>query len=217
MRPIASLLTSLALLSLAAHAHAQSAPAERGVTPPGTVVGVPSASGSGAPAAGRPTGAWAPITAAPLEDEAASTAAASTSTNWALVAPGIGLLAGGWLIGWLTTGIWNLASANCSSGSSGGSLISTPTLSCAPPSGPYGEGWWQMAIPLVGPWLTFVGDDTFRGDDVWFPALIGVMQPIGLGLLIAGLATPRTAPARSARTTLEVVPTASGLMLRGAF
>lgn len=220
---------SLLALSLAAPVRAQTAPVEGaggGASQRAPViVVVPSAQ------PGAPNGAWvAPgtvvaqpgqpvIVSEPAQRAPAEEEVTTTGTNWALVAPGIGLLVGGWAIGWLTTGIWNLASANCSSGSSGGGLISTPTISCAPPSGPYGEGWWQMAIPLVGPWLTFLGDDTFRGNDIWFPVLIGVMQPIGLGLLIAGLATPRTRArrARPPEASIELVPTLSGLMLQGTF
>ena len=104
---------------------------------------------------------------------------ARTDTNWALVAPGIALLAGGWAVGWLTTFFWNRAGTSCRSA---GLLAGTCTV-----AGPNGDGYWQMAIPLIGPWMTFVGDDTYRGDDIFFPILIGIMQPVGLGLLIAGL------------------------------
>ena len=113
-------------------------------------------------------------------------------TNWNLVAPGIALLAGGWAVGWLTTVIWNVASVSCT-----GSLFSTVApLSCTT-LGPYGEGAWQMAIPIVGPWLTFIGDDTYRGGDIVFPVAMGLMQPIGLVLLIAGLTSPEHVPARA--------------------
>jgi hypothetical protein len=113
-------------------------------------------------------------------------------TNWNLVAPGIALLAGGWAVGWLTTVIWNVASVSCT-----GSLFSTVApLSCTT-LGPYGEGAWQMAIPIVGPWLTFIGDDTYRGGDIVFPVAMGLMQPIGLVLLIAGLTSPEHVAARA--------------------
>lgn len=114
---------------------------------------------------------------------------ARTDTNWALVAPGIALLAGGWALGWLTTIIWNVASASCRST---GFFTSTCTV-----AGPYGEGYWQMAIPLIGPWMTFVNDDTYRGNDIFFPILMGIMQPVGLGLLIAGLVSPERVPAQA--------------------
>lgn len=114
---------------------------------------------------------------------------AHTETNWSLIAPGVALLAGGWAIGWLTTIIWNVASASCRST---GFFTSTCTV-----AGPYGEGYWQMAIPLLGPWMTFVNDDTYRGSDIFFPILMGIMQPVGLGLLIAGLVSPEHVPARA--------------------
>ena len=110
-------------------------------------------------------------------------------TNWSLIAPGIGLLAGGWIVGWLTTMIWNVASASCRST---GFFTSTCTV-----AGPYGEGYWQMAIPIIGPWLTFVNDDTYRGSDIVFPVLMGIMQPVGLGLLIGGLVSPEQVPERA--------------------
>lgn len=163
-------------------AHAQS-PA-----PPPLIVVVP------APSAALAAPATAPTAPPPRVDE--------TRTHWSLVAPGIAMLAGGWAIGWLTTFIWNLASAQCHSGTSSG-FISGPTVSCDPPLGPYGEGDWQMAIPLVGPFLTFIGDDTFRGADIWFPVTMAALEIGGLGLLIAGLATPEHAR-RPAAWTPEV-------------
>lgn len=110
-------------------------------------------------------------------------------TNWSLVGPGIGLLAGGWALGWFTTIIWNLASTSCTTT---GFLSLTCTV-----AGPYGEGYLQMAIPIVGPWISFLADDTFRGSDVIFPIFMGIMQPVGLGLLIAGLVSPKRVPAQA--------------------
>jgi len=141
--------------------------------------------------------AYAPI-ATRQEQSARDGEPAHTQTNWSLIAPGIALLAGGWAIGWLTTMIWNVASADCRST---GWFTSTCTV-----AGPYGEGYWQMAIPLLGPWMTFIGDDTYRGADIFFPVLMGIMQPVGLGLLIAGLVSPEQVP--------EQAPTAGQVDVR---
>ncbi len=169
---LGALLASTILPSLA---HAQSAPSAQ----PIVVTVLPSPAAPLAPAA-------------PMVE--------STRANWSLLAPGVGLLAGGWLIGWLTTVVWNLASAQCHGGSTGGGFVSGPTLTCDPPLGPYGEGDWQMAIPIVGPFLTFIGDDTFRGADLWFPIGMAALQITGVALLIAGIASPQhvTRPAPGA-------------------
>ena len=118
-------------------------------------------------------------------------------TNWALMAPGIGLLLGGWALGWLTTIVWNLASTTCATyPGSGPGFISFPEVRCSV-AGPYGDGYWQMSIPIIGPWLTFLADDTYRGDDIAFPIAMGIMQPIGLGLVIAAILSPDHVPARA--------------------
>jgi hypothetical protein len=127
-------------------------------------------------------------------------------TNWEVLAPGIGMLAGGWAIGWLTTIIWNLASTYCMpSGFLG--------LSCTV-RGPYGAGYWEMAIPLVGPWLTFTTDNTFRGADIWFPVLVGLLQPAGLVMIIVGVANPNRSPASP---SVRVSPSIGGLVVSGTF
>ena len=145
---------------------------------------------AGAQSAPAPQPIVVTVLPAPVAAPAAeSPTVQSTRTNWSLLAPGIGLLAGGWLIGWLTTVVWNLASAQCHSGPSS-PIFGIPPLVCDPPLGPYGEGDWQMAIPIVGPFLTFLGDDTFRGADLWFPITMAALQITGVGLLIAGIASP---------------------------
>ncbi len=143
----------------------------------------------GEPQAVQTASAYAPVPTR-QEQVAREGVPAHERANWSLIAPGIALLAGGWAIGWLTTAIWNLASTSCTTT---GTFFSGLSTTCTV-AGPYGEGYWQMAIPLLGPWMTFVNDDTYRGSDIFFPILMGIMQPVGLGLLIAGLVSPERVP-----------------------
>ena len=132
-------------------------------------------------------------------------------TNWPLVGSGIAALAGGWALGWLTTFVWNLASTTCHSVP--GTFYSG--LSCTV-AGPYGAGDWQMAIPLVGPWLTFTtGTNTFRGNDIAFPVFIGILEPVGLILMIIGLTSPIERRPRTA--SIEVTPGLGSLSIHGTF
>lgn len=137
----------------------------------------------------------------PSAPSAAPAAETVTAPHWALIAPGIALFGGGWILGWLTTIVWNVASVECHHDPSGAFL--SVAVTCDAPRGPYGAGDWQMAIPIVGPWLTFVGDDTFRGADIAFPIAMEALQLAGLALSIAGLASPRAVTSRGA-TQLQV-------------
>lgn len=166
-----------------------------------------------AQAAPSPSSPIVVVVTPPSEPAAPEPAAELTSSpNWALLAPGIALFGGGWIIGWLTTIVWNVASVECHHDTSGAFL--SVAVVCDAPRGPYGAGDWQMAIPLVGPWLTFVGDDTFRGADIAFPIAMEALQVAGLGLAIAGLASPRTVTRRGAA---ELQVGVGSIGIRGTF
>ena len=119
--------------------------------------------------------------------------------QWSLLGPGIGAFAAGWLVGWITTAIWY--------GVAGGCDVRPATLAepvgsrC--PAGPASRGMWQMGVPLVGPWLS-VAENTFQGTDVAFPIVMGILQPIGVALIVIGLAMPKHVPARPAQAALRV-------------
>lgn len=132
-----------------------------------------------------------------------------SSADWSLAGPGIGLLAGGWLVGWVTTLVWNLASTTCRSSSFG-----FPT-SCTV-AGPFGDAILQMLVPIIGPWWT-IGSQIYRGNDVWFPALIGIMQPVGIILLIVGLVSHGDPEPPPQAGTVRVTPTGTGLAIDGWF
>lgn len=131
-------------------------------------------------------------------------------TNWALVGPGLGLSLGGYALGWLTTVGWALGASGCTSRFA--TLADPIGNTC--PRGPHSEALWQMAIPIVGPWLSL---SAFDGSDVVFPVIMGIVQPVGLGMLIAGLLMPEHVPARPAAGQVSVRVGLSNVQLDVAF
>lgn len=174
------------------------APAPLIAPAPQQVVGPSSSSGPYV----TPSSVYAVPSGVPMEEDVRPRR--TSSTNWSLAGPGIGLLAGGWLVGWVTTLVWNLASTRCPSGIFGGCTV----------AGPFGDAILQMLIPIIGPWWS-IGTESYRGNDIWFPTLIGVMQPVGLILLIVGLVTPNEAAPEAG--TVRVTPGVGGLFVEGWF
>ena len=136
-----------------------------------------------------------PLTRA--ERRAMEAVPAHDETNWALVGPGLGAGLGGYVLGYLTTLGWALGATGCTTRPA---TLADPDGNVCP-RGPHSEALWRMAIPLAGPWLSL---DAFDGTDVIFPVIVGILQPLGLGLLIAGFAMPNHVEARPATVQVRV-------------
>jgi hypothetical protein len=141
---------------------------------------------------------------------------AETHTNWALIAPGIGLLGAGYVFN-LVVGL--LAGVHPCIGPGG----------CLPPP-PTDWSTFRVwsAIPLAGPWAQLaVFPEVLSDNPGWIAWLIttGALQAAGLVLLVVGIATPRevarSSSARALRSSVEVLPSVgpggAGLSVHGTF
>lgn len=94
------------------------------------------------------------------------------SPTTALLVPGVIALGAGWLIhGFASLSV----SQDCES---------SRALSCPDPVGDWaGLGW----IPVVGPWLAY-GLIDYLGDYAWMNILFGIVQDVGVILMVLGIA-----------------------------
>ena len=103
--------------------------------------------------------------------------------DWPILGSGIGLLAGGWVLTIASTIGWYSATTNCTGSSWSG------TYTCTHDGGPGGTGLLFSFIPVVGPWLMLTDEYLDTAGEMVFPVIAGLVQDVGLILLIVGLAT----------------------------
>jgi len=167
---------------------AGSAPSGAVYVPPPSAAGfVPPPPSAGAPGSAPPGTAAAGLYLGPTAAEVEAAERPQRVTDWAMVGSGIGLFAGGWLLTWLATSVWYGETTSCtSSGWSG--------FSCTHVGGPGGTGLIFSFIPVVGPWLMLADPYLDSTGEIVPPVLFGLVQDLGLILLIVGLATRHDAP-----------------------
>jgi hypothetical protein len=160
------------------------------------------------PTAPQPALVFAPEPTAPTP---APASIEETRTNWALIAPGIGMLAGGYVLN-LVTGL--LGGVHV--------CFNIGVTSCDPPPPTSWSAFnaWSV-VPVIGPWAQLAAFPEALGDNPgWIAWLVtmGALEAAGLTLLIVGLATPQ--PSRR-RDALSVLPSVrgdgAGLTVLGAF
>ena len=91
---------------------------------------------------------------------------------WPLLISGIGMFAGGWAGYWLTYTLG--AFGYIFSSSSGPSR--------------YADQWGTSFIPVAGPWMNIADNDA---EPIW-PAIMGLLQAVGLVLFVVGLCVRET-------------------------
>lgn len=175
-----------------AGASAQSASAEVVVTTPATPVPPPPAVAAPAPS----TGVYVAPSSSPYVAPSSGVYVAPTGgvyapeavprtrrvIDWGLVGSGIGLFAGGWLATWITTAVWYDRTTHCTS-------TGWWSYSCTHEGGPGGEGLAWSFLPVLGPWLMLTDPYLDTPGEIAFPIIAGLVQDVGLVLMIVGLAT----------------------------
>lgn len=105
--------------------------------------------------------------------------------DWSIVGTGIGLFAGGWLATWISTVVWYDRTTHCTS-------TGWFSYSCTHDGGPGGDGLAWSFLPVIGPWLMLTDPYLDTPGEIAFPIIAGIVQDVGLIMLIVGLVTQTT-------------------------